>query len=189
MGNFVRHKVIALGFRVWTWSLRARRVVGSLGRPRLRHVDHLTLPVRDLAVAREFYCGLLGGSLLMTIDAAALRRYGRPPADNDGDGVYHDSVLLGGHTRVDLFLQSAGQRLPDRGHPHLAFRVPPRDMLRWKRRLEQAGVPTDGPMQLGYPGQASLYFSDPSGNLLEVTTDGYTQDIPIRTPRLDQLAR
>ncbi len=54
--------------------------------------------------------------------------------------------------------------------------------------LVQAGVPSEGPLQLGYPGQASLYFNDPSGNLLEVTCDGYTQDIPIRPPRLDGLA-
>lgn len=188
MGNVVRHKVIAIGFGLWTWAVRVRRVVRGLGRPRLRHVDHLTLPVKDLAVAREFYCELLGGALLLTIDAAALRRYGRPPAENDGDGVYHDSVLLGGTTRVDLFLQSTGQRAPNKGHPHVAFRVPPRDMLKWKRRLEQAGVPSEGPLQLGYPGQASLYFNDPSGNLLEVTCDGYTQDIPIRPPRLDGLA-
>jgi catechol 2,3-dioxygenase-like lactoylglutathione lyase family enzyme len=123
----------------------------------------------------------------MTIDAAALRRFGRPPAERDGDGTYHDSVLLGGETRVDLFLQREGQPGPTQGHPHVAFRVPPRDMLAWKRKLERAGVPTEGPLQLGYPGQASLYFNDPSGNHLEITCDGYTRDIPIRPPRLEGL--
>jgi catechol 2,3-dioxygenase-like lactoylglutathione lyase family enzyme len=188
MGKFIRHKVIALGFGLWTWSVRARRVLGSLGRPRLRMLDHITLPVRDLDVAREFYCGLLGGAHLMRIDAAALQRFGRPPAERDGDGTYHDSVLLGGVTRIDLFLQREGQPGLTQGHPHVAFRVPPRDMPAWKRRLERAGVPTEGPLQLGYPGQASLYFNDPSGNHLEITCDGYAQDIPIRPPKLDGLA-
>lgn len=188
MHKFIRHKFIAVGFGLWTLSLRARRVLAGLGRPRLRGVDHLTLPVTDLERAREFYCGVLGATHLMTIDAAALQRFGRPPAERDGDGTFHHSVLLGGSTRVDLFLQSAGQPPLTQGHPHVAFRVPPGDMLAWQRRLARAGVPTEGPLQLGFPGQASLYFNDPSGNHLEIVCHGFTQDIPIRPPRLDGLA-
>jgi catechol 2,3-dioxygenase-like lactoylglutathione lyase family enzyme len=185
--NLIKHRFIAIGFAAWTWSLRVRRVLANLGRPRLRLVDHVTIPVKDLAVAREFYCGVLGGRLMLTIDAAALRRFGRPPAERDGDGVYHDSVLLGGATRIDLFLQSSGQPAPTQGHPHIAFRVPPGDMLAWKRRLAAHGVPTEGPLRLGFPGQASLYFNDPSGNHLEVTCTGYGPDIPLRPPQLGGL--
>jgi catechol 2,3-dioxygenase-like lactoylglutathione lyase family enzyme len=98
------------------------------------------------------------------------------------------SLTLGGATRVDLFLQQAGQPALERGHPHFAFRVPPGDMRRWKQRLETHGVPTDGPIQLGFPGQASLYFNDPSGNHLEIVTTGFGQPIPIRPPELARLA-
>ena len=40
----------------------------------------------------------------------------------------------------------------------------------------------------GPPGQASLYFNDPSGNHLEVTTMGYTGDIEVGAPRMSRLS-
>jgi len=188
MLDALRNRLIALGFHLWTWSLRVRRVARSLGRPRLRLLDHVTIPVHDIAVARRFYCELLGAQYMMTIDEAALRRFGRPPAPDGGDGTYHVSVFLGGATRVDLFQQRAGQPALSHGHPHLAFRVAPGSLIGWKARLESAGIPTDGPLQLGPPGQASLYFNDPSGNHLEITCMGFAGKIPIRAPELTSLA-
>lgn len=184
----LRNRTIAAAFTAWTAAARARRVLGSLGRPRLRLLDHVTLPVTDLAAARRFYCDVLGGVFLMEIDAAALARFGRPPAPDDGDGTFHVSLYLGGATRIDLFLQRDGQRAPLRGHPHYAFRVAPRDLPRFQARLHAHGVPTEGPLQLGFPGQASLYFNDPAGNLLELTCTGYSRPIPVRPPDLSGLA-
>jgi catechol 2,3-dioxygenase-like lactoylglutathione lyase family enzyme len=151
-------------------------------------VDHVTIPVHDLDLARRFYCDVLGAAHMMTIDEAALRKFGRPPAANDGDGVYHHSVVFGGEARIDLFLQADGQPPATQGHPHYAFRVPPGDMLTWKARLEAKGVPTEGPLQLGFPGQASLYFNDPFGNHLEIVCLGYGAPIPIRPPAMTGLA-
>lgn len=187
MRELIRNKLIALGVAAWTLSLRARRVLAGLGSPRLHGLDHVTIPVHDLAVARRFYCDVLGAIHMLTIDDAALQRYGRPPAPDGGDGVHHVSVLLGGQTRVDLFLQREGQARAELGHPHHAFRIAPGQMLAWKRRLESRGVPTEGPLQLGPPGQASLYFNDPSGNHLEVTTMGYTGAIEVGAPRMSRL--
>ncbi|HEU4539390.1 MAG TPA: VOC family protein, partial [Polyangiaceae bacterium] len=149
MPNAVRNRMIALGFEARAWAVRARRALANLGRPALGAIDHVTLPVRDLALARRFYCDVLGACHLMTIDAESLARFGRPPAPNDGEGAYHVSLLLGGSTRLDLFQQRAGQPPLAQGHPHLAFRVTPGAMLTWKARLEQHGVPTEGPLQLG----------------------------------------
>jgi len=73
------------------------------------------------------------------------------------------------------------------GHPHHAFAVPPREMLRWKKKLEDAGVPTFGPTRLGPPGQASLYFNDPFGNHLEIVTQGYLPAIPVGPPDMAAL--
>ncbi|MCY1008885.1 VOC family protein [Nannocystis pusilla] len=106
----LRNRTIAAAFTAWTAAVRARRVLASLGRPRLRLLDHVTIPVTDLAAARRFYCDVLGGVFLMEVDAAALARFGRPPAPDDGDGTFHVSLYLGGATRVDLFLQRDGQR-------------------------------------------------------------------------------
>ena len=87
MGTALRHRLIGFGFKAWVWSVRARRLLGALGRPRLRGVEHFTIPVKDLAVARHFYCDVLGGALMMTIDDAALKKFGRPPAPNGGSGT------------------------------------------------------------------------------------------------------
>ncbi len=124
----------------------------------------------------------------MTVDDETFRRFGRPPAENDGEGAYHVSVYMGGATRLDLFLQSAGQPSANSGHPHLAFKVSPRNMVKWQKLLEAKGIPTDGPIQLGPPGQASLYFNDPFGNHLEVTCLGFSDPIPIRIPAMARLS-
>jgi catechol 2,3-dioxygenase-like lactoylglutathione lyase family enzyme len=178
----LRNRLIGLGFKAGIWSVRTRRLLGGLGRPRLRGPEHLTIPVKDLAVARRFYCDVLGGALMMTIDDEALKRFGRPPAPNGGEGSHHLSVYLGGATRVDLFLQQAGQCPPTLGHPHYAFGVPARDLLKWRRRLETEGVKMDGPLRLGPPGHASIYFDDPFGNHLEITCMGFSGAVEQRPP-------
>lgn len=188
MKKLFQNKTIAVGVAAWTLFLRARRVLTSLGAPRLHGIDHVTIPVHDLAVARTFYCDVLGAIHMLTVDDAALQKYGRPPAPDRGNGVHHVSVLLGGQTRVDLFLQREGQAKAELGHPHHAFRIAPGQMLAWKQRLASRGIPTEGPLQLGPPGQASLYFNDPSGNHLEVTTMGYTGASEVGAPQMSKLA-
>jgi catechol 2,3-dioxygenase-like lactoylglutathione lyase family enzyme len=182
MLNALRLRLIGWGFKSWIWSVRVRRVLGALGRPRLRGLEHLTIAVSDLADARRFYCDVLGGALMMTVDDAFLARYGRPPAPNNGEGSHHLSIYLGGATRVDLFLQHAGQPAPELGHPHYAFAVPARDLPKWRQRLAGEGVPIEGPLRLGPPGQASIYFNDPFGNRLEITCFGFAGAVEQRPP-------
>lgn len=187
MGVKLRNVLIGRGFAAWAWLVRARRRLARLGHPRLGALEHVTIPVQDLALARRFYCDILGGAYFMTVDDETFRRFGRPPAADGGEGAHHVSVYMGGSTRLDLFLQHSGQPAAQQGHPHFAFRARPRHMLRWKRVLDQAGVPSDGPIQLGPPGQASLYFNDPFGNHLEMTCLGFGKDIPIRPPLMAAL--
>jgi glyoxalase family protein len=62
---------------------------------------------------------------------------------------------------------------------HLALGVDDRaGLLKWKRRLQDAGVGTSGPIDRGY--FTSLYFSDPDGQVLEIATQGpgYAVDEP-----------
>jgi len=65
------------------------------------------------------------------------------------------------------------------GIHHLALGVEtPEAQLKWKRRLEDAGVPVTGPYDRGY--FRSIYFQDPDGQILEIATrgPGYAIDEP-----------
>ncbi|MDA0312760.1 MAG: VOC family protein [Gemmatimonadetes bacterium] len=65
------------------------------------------------------------------------------------------------------------------GVHHLALGVSTLDgLLKWKRRLADAGVPSNGPIDRGY--FFSLYFADPDGQILEIATagPGYAIDEP-----------
>ena len=44
------------------------------------------------------------------------------------------------------------------------------------------GVPIEGPLRLGPPGQASIYFNDPFGNRLEITCFGFAGAVEERPP-------
>jgi glyoxalase family protein len=65
------------------------------------------------------------------------------------------------------------------GVHHLALGVATREaQLKWKRRLMDAGVPVNGPIDRGY--FTSLYFADADGQTLEIATagPGYAIDEP-----------
>lgn len=181
----VQRKAIGVGIRLFfAWSHLAYRLLPPWG-GKLRAVDHLTVPCSDLQVAERFYVGLLGARLMMRVDVPFLTRMGRP-ADEIARGV-HLTVVFAGGPRLDLFESPIGQPPRAAAHPHCALGVAPGRLLAWKKRLNDAGVPTYGPTQLGPPGQASLYFNDPFGNRLELTTFGFTGEIPVGAPDLSAL--
>jgi len=183
-----RYRLIGLVFRAGERRIWLRRRLGGLTRSQVGAIDHITPPVHDLALARRVHCGILGADSFMRVDDETFRRYGRPPAPHDGEGSHHISVFLAGTTRVDLFLQHSGRPPVAVGHPHIAFGVPPRQLLRWKAKLEAHGLPIEGALRLGPPGQASLYFNDPFGNHLELTCTGFSQAVSIRPPVPERLA-
>ncbi|WP_437531032.1 VOC family protein [Sorangium sp. So ce726] len=181
----VQRKAIGVGIRLFfAWSHLAYRLLPPWG-GKLRAVDHLTVPCSDLRVAERFYVGLLGARLMMRVDAPSLARMGRP-ADEIARSV-HLTVVFAGGPRLDLFESPIGQPPRAAAHPHCALWVAPGRLLAWKKRLTDAGVPTYGPTRLGPPGQASLYFNDPFGNRLELTTLGFTAEIPAGAPDVSAL--
>lgn len=185
LASRVQRKAISVGWRLFfAWSHLAYRLLPPWG-GKLRAVDHLTVPCTDLQVAERFYVGLLGARVVMRADIAFLERMGRP-ADEIARGV-HLSIVFAGGPRLDLFESPIGQPPRDAGHPHCALWVAPGKLLEWKERLNAASVPTFGPTRLGPPGQASLYFNDPSGNHLELTTLGFTGEIPVGPPDVSTL--
>jgi catechol 2,3-dioxygenase-like lactoylglutathione lyase family enzyme len=185
LGRVLRMRAIAAGMQLFdAWS-KARHRVTNLRGPRVRAVDHVTLPCHDLRLAEEFYVGVLGAHVMMRVDAAFLRRMGRPE-DELKAGV-HLSLVFDGGPRVDLFEHDVGQPPLLAGHPHVAFRVDPAELFEWKRRLDERGIPSSGPRRLGPPGQASLYFNDPFGNHLELTALGCASEIPAGAPDMASL--
>lgn len=120
----------------------------------------------------------------MKVDDETFKRFGRPAAPDNGEGSHHVSVSLGGPTRLPV------QRATIVRHRtlHIAFGARPSDCPYWKARLEARGVPVEGPLQFGPPGQSSLYFNDPFGNHLEITCLGFWQNVQIRPPMMTRLA-
>lgn len=159
--------------------------------PPVEGLHHITLPVDDLAIAEQFYCALLGATLVRKIDREAFLR-GRAfrAAEVDADNSpLHLSVRLGDAPSLDLFLQNNRPRTTLVPHPHLALRVDPAHLDAFIVRLRDAGVVVDGPRRLGPPGHASAYFSDPFGNLLELVTLAYEGAVLEGPPDLRALQR
>jgi catechol 2,3-dioxygenase-like lactoylglutathione lyase family enzyme len=144
--------------------------------PKLRHVDHITIPCADLGVAEAFYVGVLGAKVMMRIDDKMLQRIGWSHEQIEAARAVHLSLTLQAGPRIDLFRYPEGKPRPDANmHPHIALMAAPEDYLGWKRRLEAEGVVTTEIMRPGPPGQASFYFNDPFGNHLEIITLGFVE--------------
>ena len=133
---------------------------------------HITMVARDAGRTLAFYRELLGIHLV------------KKTVNFDDPGAYH--LYFGnaeGHPGTILtFFEWPHSR---RGHwgvggiHHLALGVQtPEAQLKWKRRLEDAGVRVNGPIDRGY--FTSLYFTDPDGQVLEIATagPGYAIDEP-----------
>jgi catechol 2,3-dioxygenase-like lactoylglutathione lyase family enzyme len=184
LARFLRNKGTSAAMTAMNVWARVRHRLGF--GPRVRGLDHVTVPCHDLRAAEDFYIGLLGARVLIRIDEAFLRKVGR--FEDADQRAIHTSIVFSGGPRLDLFVQPDGQPPPEAGHPHLAFHVPPGELVRWRSRLNDAGIPTYGPTQLGPPGQASLYFNDPFGNHLELVTKGFVPAIPVGPPDMKALA-
>jgi hypothetical protein len=76
----LRNQLIRVAFDVRSDLIRLRRTLRLLGQARIGALDHITIPVRDLAIARTFYCDVLGAAYSMTVDDETFRRFGRPTA-------------------------------------------------------------------------------------------------------------
>jgi catechol 2,3-dioxygenase-like lactoylglutathione lyase family enzyme len=170
----VRLKLIGLGVRAFFGAKRfAYRTRPG---PKLRYVDHITIPCDDLDVAEAFYVGVLGAKVMMRIDEKRLGSVGWTREQIVAARAVHLSLTLQSGPRIDLFRYPEGRPGSDAHmHPHIALMAAPKDYLGWKRRLEAAGVVTTEVMRPGPPGQASFYFNDPFGNHLEIVTLGFVE--------------
>lgn len=134
---------------------------------------HITLVAADAGRATAFYRDLLGMRLLSEgVDAEDPSRY---------EAVFGDaSGAPGTLLRVVEAPDIARGRYGTGGVHHFALGTATREtLLKWKRRLTDAGVPVSGPLPRGY--FTSLYFTDPDRQVVEIATagPGYAIDEPL----------
>ncbi|HZT05477.1 MAG TPA: VOC family protein [Chloroflexota bacterium] len=138
---------------------------------RLLRLDHFNVPVRDLEVARKFYCEVLGGEVVVEATWAG-HNAGRVR------GAHLDIQLFEGEANLNAYWQPWGFPATDQVFPHRAFRVATAARLdEIIARLEKARVPiiaaTPAGAGEGTLVPVSVYFRDPDGNQLELRCEAY----------------
>jgi catechol 2,3-dioxygenase-like lactoylglutathione lyase family enzyme len=125
-------------------------------------LDHVVVPVRDAAASHRFYAGVLG---LPLVDALS---------GDDWGGLPWLMMLFGlaeGRQLVLVALRGAAparDRALPREARHLAMSVATRaELTRWKRRLVARSIEL---WEEDHGTQRSIYFPDPDGLILEITT-------------------
>lgn len=137
--------------------------MSSNGPPPLERVLETALYVDDLAAARRFYVGVLGGAVLL--DTARLLAL----------SINAPSVLLlfqRGATALPL--ATPGGLVPAHGASgaqHLAFAIRPEALDAWRSHLVREGIAIESEVRWERGG-VSLYVRDPDGHSVEFATPG-----------------
>ena len=130
-------------------------------------IGHVHLKVADLQRALDFYCGVLGFTLM--------QRYGTQAAFISAGGYHH-------HIGLNTW-ESLGGRPPPRGSTglfHTAILYPTRaDLGDALRRLTAAKIPLDGASDHGV--SEALYLRDPDQNGVELYWDRPEKEWPRTT--------
>ena len=127
-------------------------------------IHHITIVCADAQRTVDFYTGVLGHRLV------------KKTVNFDSPTSYH--LYFGNETgspgSAITFFEWPGA---PKGHwgiggtHHYAMQVADYDgLLKWKRRLNDLGIPVDGPLDRHY--FTSIYFNDPDGTILEIATVG-----------------
>jgi catechol 2,3-dioxygenase-like lactoylglutathione lyase family enzyme len=117
-------------------------------RPHFSNLNHVSLIVDDLDVAKRFYVEVMGGRLI-----------------NDGTPNFVEVVVAGmiiGLADVRGRPQEASSEFP-----HLAFEIESDQFMPMIAWLERQGVATH-PAWTRHQVEGLMYFKDPSGNLIEM---------------------
>jgi glyoxalase family protein len=127
-------------------------------------LHHITIVCANAQRTVDFYTGVLGLRLV------------KKTVNFDDPGSYH--LYFGNETgspgSAITYFEWPGA---PKGHwgiggtHHYALQVADYDgLLKWKRRLNDFGLPVDGPLDRHY--FTSIYFNDPDGTILEIATIG-----------------
>lgn len=146
----------------WRAELRDTYVLPPGERPASngRGIHHAALICSDVERTIQFYQGLLGFPLVELVE------------NRDYGGSSHFFFDLGNKTLLGFFdfpglgLQPGVESFGS--VQHIAIAVTPEKHAELRAKLEEAGIPYDGP-QRGIP--ESLYFRDPDGIGIELLSD------------------
>ena len=125
-----------------------------------RGIHHAALICRDPEPTIQFYQGLLGFPLVELVE------------NRDYAGSSHFFFDLGNKTLLGFFdfpglgLEQGEEAIG--GVQHIAIAVPPDKHAELRQKLDDAGIPYDGPAR-GIP--ESLYLRDPDGIQVELLSD------------------
>ncbi len=120
---------------------------GAPAAPHLARLHHISVPVRDVEEASDFWTS--------TCDAERL------PGSQPGFAAVRVADIL-----VELSEQASGWTERGAEYPHCGFRFAPESMHRLRERLHAFGVPTSQ-LWTRHGKEALMYFCDPTGNLFE----------------------
>lgn len=116
-------------------------------RPHFSRLNHISIPVRDLAAAKKFYTDVLGGRLVLESPNFA-------------------EVLVAG-TIVGLSDVRGRPQSSDAEFPHIGFEIESDQFLPMRQWLDDHGVKVHRPWTRSQV-EGLMYFKDPSGNLIEI---------------------
>jgi len=137
---------------------------------RLEGVDHLALVTDDMKTTIAFYTDVLGMALVHVRRVPFAPDRGQPPYDN----CRHYFFDMGKGSLLAFFEYPPdaprGNRDALGGMQHLAFKTTRDEFERAQARLREHDVKFVGPYHLGGRFH-SIYFWDPNGIRLEITTD------------------
>lgn len=132
--------------------------------PSIRGICETVLYTDDLAKSRAFFVDILNLPIALENDLMLAFEAGTSQML---------LVFLRGHCEEDH--EMYGGVIPGHrgdGPAHMAFHISVRDYDRWREHFKRSGVPITG--EITFPaGGRSLYFNDPSGNVLELATPGH----------------
>jgi catechol 2,3-dioxygenase-like lactoylglutathione lyase family enzyme len=134
--------------------MKSAGVAEGSARDWITGINHIALPVRNIAEAARFWTDLFEAEPFGRDDP------GRPNFHFQLPGVvlalFERPGVIGIHVE----------------YPHYGFTATAEGLRRMKRRLEEAGVKTHQPWTRNRR-EALMYFRDPSGNLFELYCPDY----------------
>ena len=147
-------------------------MTGAPGQPLARGIHHLALNTDDIKMTLDFYVGVLGMPLVHALKVPSglgtgPGNRGNPPYEN----LRHYFLDAGGDMLLAFFEMPKGVKpRADRDAigtmQHVSFAVSEDRFDQVKRKIEKAGLPYLGPVNVGCD-TWSIYFYDPNGIRLE----------------------